>query len=96
MSGEEQTRVRARLLEILEDPVLVQENHRYMVYGAHWIYGMVADPADAEAEALADSWEAVLAGMREDPASSSDRIPPTTSCLRWRNGQSGWTFLAKP
>ena len=75
LPGEEQTRARARLLEILEDPALLRANHWYLVYGAHWIYGMVAEPGAAEAEALADTWEAVLARMRKDPATSPvDRL----------------------
>ena len=75
LPGEEQKRARARLREILEDPALVQANHSYVLFGPHWIYAMVAEPGDAETDALADAWDAVLARIREDPASSpADRL----------------------
>ena len=36
---EEQSGARARLLEILNDPALIEANLSYIVYGAHWIGG---------------------------------------------------------
>ena len=75
LTGDELGRVRARLLEILDDPAMLQANLLYFVYGAHRIYSLVAEPLDAGAETLADSWEAALARIREDPGTSAvDRI----------------------
>ena len=67
-TGEELHWARARLREILGDPALIEANFINVVYGAHRIYAMVAEPADAGAEALAAAWEAAFAGLREDPA----------------------------
>ena len=75
LPDEELRWARARLQEILQDPAQVQANFLDVVYGAHWMYAMVAEPADADAEALADVWEVTLAGIREDPGTSAvDRI----------------------
>jgi thiol-disulfide isomerase/thioredoxin len=75
LTGDELRRARARLLEILDDSAMVQANFLYLVYGAHLIFSLVAEPMDADAETLADSWEAALARIREDPATSAvDRI----------------------
>ena len=41
------------------------------MYGAHWVFAMVSQPADTGAFALAGAWEAVLAAVREDPATSA-------------------------
>ena len=75
LTGEELRWARGRLQEILQDPAKVQANFLDVVYGAHWMYAIVAEPADAAAEALADVWEATLAGIREDSGTSAvDRI----------------------
>ena len=74
LTGEERHWARTRLREILADPALVEANFINVVYGAHWIYAMVADPADPAdpaTEALAAAWEAVLAGVRNDPDTSA-------------------------
>ena len=52
LPDEELRWARARLQEILQDPAQVQANFLDVVYGAHWMYAMVAEPADADAEAL--------------------------------------------
>jgi len=75
LTGDELRRARSRLLKILEDPAMLQANLLYLVYGAHRIFSLVAEPLDADAETLADSWEAALARIREDPGTSAvDRI----------------------
>ena len=75
LTGDELRRARSRLLEILDDPAMLQANLPYFVYGAHRIFALVAEPLDADAETLADSWEAALARIREDPGTSAvDRI----------------------
>ncbi len=71
LSGDELPWARVRLREILHDPALIEANSLAVVYGAHWAFAMVAQPADAGSAALAAAWEAVLAGMRADPASSA-------------------------
>ena len=71
LTGEELRWARARLQEILQDPAQVQANFLDVVYGSHWMYALVAEPADAGAEALADVWEAALARIREDPETSA-------------------------
>ena len=71
LTGEELRWARARLQEILQDPAQVQANLLDIVYGAHWMYALVAEPADAAAEALADAWEATLAAIRDDPGTSA-------------------------
>ena len=75
LTGDELRRARSRLLEILDDSAMLQANLLYLVYGAHRIYSLVAEPLDADGERLADSWEAALARIREDPGTSAvDRI----------------------
>lgn len=75
LTGDALQRARSRLLEILDDSAMLQANLLYLVYGAHRIFSLVAEPMDAEAETLADSWEAALARIREDPGTSAvDRI----------------------
>ena len=75
LTGDELRRARSRLLEILDDSAMLQANLLYFVYGAHRIFSLVAEPLDADAETLADSWEAALARIREDPGTSAvDRI----------------------
>ena len=75
LTGDELRRARARLLEVLDDSAMLQANFLYLVYGAHRIFSLVAEPLDADAETLADSWEAALARIREDPGTSAvDRI----------------------
>ena len=74
LTGEERHWARTRLRQVLADPALIEANFINVVYGAHWIYAMVADPADpadAGAEALAAAWEAVLAAVRNDPGTSA-------------------------
>ena len=74
LTGEERHWARTRLREILADPALIEVNFINVVYGAHWIYALVADPADPVdpgAEALAAAWEAVLAAVRNDPEISA-------------------------
>ena len=68
LTGAELRWARTRLQEILDDPALIEANFLDIVYGAHWVFAMVADPVDAGAAALAAAWDAALAGVREDPA----------------------------
>ena len=44
LPDEELRWARARLQEILQDPAQVQANFLDVVYGAHWMYAMVAEP----------------------------------------------------
>ena len=75
LTGDELRRARSRLLEILDDPAMLRANLLNLVYGAHRIFSLVAEPLDADAETLADSWEVALARIRDDPATSAvDRI----------------------
>ena len=71
LSGDELGWARTRLYEILHDPALIEANSLAVVYGAHWAFAMVAQPADAGSVALATAWEAALAGMRADPGTSA-------------------------
>jgi len=71
LTGEERRWARTRLREILADPALVEANFINVVYGAHWIYALAADPADTGSEALAAAWEAALAAVRDDPETSA-------------------------
>ncbi len=74
LTGEERHWARTRLREILADPALIEANFINVVYGAHWIYALVAGPADAAdpgSEALAAAWEAALAAVRNDPETSA-------------------------
>jgi hypothetical protein len=71
LTDEELGWARARLQEILQDPAQVQASLLDVMYGVHWMYALVAEPVDAASEALADVWEATLAGIREDPATSA-------------------------
>ena len=71
LSGNELGWARTRLYEILHDPALIEANSLAVVYGAHWAFAMVAQPANAGAVALATAWEAALAGMRADPGTSA-------------------------
>ena len=74
LTGEERHWARTRLREILADPALIEANFINVVYGAHWIYALVAgraDSADPGAEALAAAWDAALAAVRNDPGTSA-------------------------
>ena len=71
LTGEELRWARSRLQEILQDPAQVQANFLDVLYGAHWMYALVAEPADAGAEALAEVWESTLTGIREDSGTSA-------------------------
>ena len=71
LTGEELRWARGRLQMILQDPAQVQANFLDVLYGAHWMYALLAEPADADADALADVWEETLAGIREDPGTSA-------------------------
>ena len=70
LTAEERHWARTRLRAILADRALIEANFINVVYGAHWIYALVADPADPGADALAAAWEAVLAAVRRDPETS--------------------------
>ena len=75
LTGDELQRARSRLLEILDDSAMLQANFLDLVYGAHQVFSLVGEPLDADAETLADSWEAALARIREEPGTSAvDRI----------------------
>ena len=56
LTGAELRWARTRLQEILDDPALIEANFLDIVYGAHWVFAMVADPVDAGAEALAAAY----------------------------------------
>ena len=71
LTGAERHWARTRLHEILADPALIEANFINVVYGAHWIYAMVAAPADTGADVLAAAWEAVLAAVRNNPETSA-------------------------
>ena len=75
LTGAERRRARTRLREILADPALIEANFINVVYGAHWIHAMVADPDEAEAGAGADelaaAWISTLAGVRADPETAA-------------------------
>ena len=70
LAGEERHWARTRLREILSDPALIEANFINVVYGAHWIHAMVADPADGDDE-LAAAWISTLARVRADRESSA-------------------------
>ena len=75
LTGEDLAWARTRLREILTDSATVEANYFDLVYRAHVFFAMVAQPADAGAERLADAWDAVLADLRDDPETSAiDRI----------------------
>ena len=71
LGGEERHWARTWLREILADPALIEANFINVVYGAHWIHAMVADPADAGTDELAAAWISALAGVRADPETSA-------------------------
>ena len=73
LAGEERHWARTRLREILADPALIEANYMNVVYGAHWIHAMVADPADGDAgdDELAAAWISTLAGVRADLETSA-------------------------
>ena len=59
-----------RLLEILRDPALTAAVRFDVVYGAHWLLPMIAQPDDAGRAALASAWEAAIKGIRNAPDTS--------------------------
>lgn len=59
-----------RMLEILHDPALTAAVRFDVVYGAHWLLPMIAQPDDAGRAALEDAWETAIKRIRNAPDTS--------------------------
>ena len=59
-----------RMLEILRDPSLTAAVRFDVVYGAHWLLPMIAQPDDAGRAALEDAWETAIKRIRNAPDTS--------------------------
>ena len=63
------------MLEILQDPALAAAVQYYVVYAAHWLLPMIAQPDDAGRADLERAWDAAIERIRKAPeTSSADRV----------------------
>ncbi|MCY4375376.1 MAG: thioredoxin family protein [Spirochaetaceae bacterium] len=63
------------MLEVLQDPALAAAVQYYVVYSAHWLLPMVAQPDDEGRANLERAWEAALERIRKAPETSpADRV----------------------
>ena len=67
---EERPAAQAWMLEILQDPALAAAVQHYVVYGAHWLLPMIAQPDDAGRADLESKWEAAIERIRNAPETS--------------------------
>lgn len=63
------------MLEILQDPALAAAVQYDIVYGAHWLLPMIAQPDDDGRVDLENAWEAAIERIRKAPETSpADRV----------------------
>ena len=75
LPAEERPAAQERLLDILQDPALTAAVRLSVVYGAHWLLPMIAQPDDAGRAALESAWETAIARIRNAPDTSpADRV----------------------
>ena len=64
-----------RILEILRDPALTAAVQFHVMFGAHWLLPMIAQPDDAGRAALEDAWETAIERIRDaSETSPADRV----------------------
>ena len=72
---EERPAAQEWMLEILQDPALAEAVQYYVVYGAHWLLPMIAQPEDDGRADLERAWETVIERIRKAPETSpADRV----------------------
>ena len=75
LPAEERPAAQEWMLEILQDPALTSAVQYYVVYGAHWLLPMIAQPDDAGRTDLENAWEAAIARVRRATGiSPADRV----------------------
>ncbi len=75
LPAEERLEAQEWMLEILQDPALTGAVQLSVVYGAHWLLPMIAQPGDTGREDLENAWEAAIERIREAPETSpADRV----------------------
>lgn len=75
LPAEERPAAQEWILEILRTPVLTAAARFDIVYGAHWLLPIIAQPEDTGRAALEDAWETAVKRIRNAPEiSSADRV----------------------
>ena len=75
LPAEERPAAQEWMIEILQDPALAAAVQHYVVYGAHWLLPMIAQPDDAGRADLESKWEAAIERIRNAPETSpADRV----------------------
>ena len=72
---EERPAAQEWMIEILQDPALTAAVQFSVVYGAHWLLPIIAQPDEAGREDLVSAWEAAIERIRNGPETSpADRV----------------------
>ena len=72
---EERPAAQEWMLEILQDPALAAAVQYYVVYSAHWLLPLIAQPDDDGRADLERAWEAAIERIRKAPETSpADRV----------------------
>ena len=75
LPAEERQAAQQWMLEILPDPALTAAVQFYVVYGAHWLLPIIAQPDDAGREHLESAWQTAIERIRSAPETSpADRV----------------------
>ena len=75
LPAEERPAAQEWMIEILQYPALAAAVQHYVVYGAHWLLPMIAQPDDAGRADLESNWEAAIERIRNAPETSpADRV----------------------
>ncbi len=75
LPAEERPAAQAWMLEILQDPALTAAVQFYVVYGAHWLLPIIAQPDDPGRASLESVWGSAIERIRNQPETSpADRV----------------------
>ena len=75
LPAEERPAAQKQMLAILHDPDLAAAVRSGVVYGAHWLLPMIAQPEDVGRDDLERAWEAAIERIRNAPeTSAADRV----------------------